>query len=330
MKSSIFITRKLPETVIEKIRENYQVRMWDYEDVPVPGDVLLKEVKKSDALLTMLSDRIDETVLTVGNQLKVVANLAVGFDNIDLETATKRGIAVCNTPDVLTDTTADLTFALLMATARRIVEGAEMVKHNQWNSWSPLLLAGRDIHHKTIGIVGMGKIGTAVAKRATGFDMNILYHNRKRKPETEQELGASYCSLEKLVEQSDFVVCLTLLTNETKHMFTREIFKKMKPTAFFINAGRGAVVDEDALYEALVAKELAGAGLDVFVKEPVGGDHPLVKLPNVVALPHIGSSSIQTRRAMMKLCIDNIDAVLRGKEPITLVNKEWKHPLIHS
>jgi glyoxylate reductase len=298
--------------------------MWDSEDVPVPRERLLEEAKTADALLTMLSDSIDEAVLTAGSQLKVVANLAVGFDNIDLETATKNGIAVCNTPDVLTDTTADLAFGLLMATARRLVEAAELVKKNEWKSWSPLLLAGHDVHHKTIGIVGMGKIGETVAKRATGFDMEILYHNRTRKPETEKSLGANYCSFDELVEKSDFIVSLTPLTNETRNMFTRDTFKKMKKNAIFINAGRGPVIDEQALYEALVEKDIAGAGLDVFVKEPIGADHPLLTLPNVVALPHIGSSSVETRVTMMKLCIDNIQAVINGENPLTLVNKDWK------
>jgi glyoxylate reductase len=321
MKPYIFITRKLPNTAVEMIQSDYEVSMWEHEDIPVPREVLLEEAKKADALLTMLSDAIDEEVLSIGTNLKVIANLAVGFDNIDIDAATKRGIAICNTPDVLTDTTADLAFALLMATARRIVEAAEMVKQDQWKSWSPLLLAGSDIHHKTIGIVGMGKIGSAVAKRATGFDMNILYHNRTRKPEVEKEIGAVYSSFDELVSKSDFIVCLTPLTAETKNLFTGDVFKKMKPSAIFINVGRGPVVDEDALYEALVEKEIAGAGLDVFVKEPISAEHPLLKLSNVVAIPHIGSSSVETRVTMMKLCLDNIEAVFTGKEPLTLVNK---------
>lgn len=294
------------------------------EEVPVPRERLLEEAKHADALLAMLADSIDEAVFTAGNQLKVVANLGVGFDNIDLKMASQKGIAVCNTPDVLTDTTADLAFALLMATARRLVEGTEMIKKNEWKSWSPLLLAGHDVHHKTIGIVGMGKIGETVAKRATGFDMKILYHNRTRKPEAEKALGAVYCSFDELVEKSDFIVCLTPLTNETRNMFTRETFKKMKKDAIFINVGRGPVVDEQALFDALVAQDIAGAGLDVFAKEPINADHPLLTLPNVVALPHIGSASVETRVTMMKLCLDNIIAVLKGKEPKTLVNKDWK------
>jgi glyoxylate reductase len=323
MKPYIYITRRLPRTAVELIETKYEVSMWEHEDIPVPREILIEEAKKANALLTMLSDTIDEVVLTAGSQLKVVANLAVGFDNIDIETATKQGIAICNTPYVLTDTTADLAFALLMATARRIVEAAEMVKQDQWKSWSPLLLAGHDIHHKTIGIVGMGKIGSTVARRATGFEMDILYHNRTRKPEVEQELGAVYCSFDELVAKSDFIVCLTPLTAETRNLFTRDVFKKMKPSAIFINVGRGPVVDENALYEALLEKDIAGAGLDVFVKEPINGEHPLLKLSNVVALPHIGSSSVETRVTMMKLCLDNIDAVLTGNNPTVLVNKDW-------
>lgn len=324
MKPYIYITRKLPSEVAEAIQAKYEVGMWGKEDIPVPKALLIEEAKKADALLTMLSDPIDESVLNAGDRLKVVANLAVGFDNIDLKTADKRGIAVCNTPDVLTDTTADLTFALLMATARRIVEASELVRQGEWKSWSPLLLAGHDVHHKTIGIVGMGKIGETVAKRATGFDMEILYHNRSRKLEAERNLGAVYSTFEELVSQSDFIVCLTPLTDSTKNLFSREVFRKMKKSAIFINASRGPVIDETALYEALVDKEIAGAGLDVFEKEPISADHPLLKLPNVVALPHIGSSSIETRMTMMRLCLDNIDAVLSGKDPLTVVNKEWK------
>lgn len=323
MKPYIYITRKLPQEAVERFQTEFEIKMWDFEDVPVPREILLKEAEKADALLTMLSDSIDEKVLNAGERLKVVANLAVGFDNIDIVTASKKGVAVCNTPDVLTDTTADLAFALLMATARRIVEASEMVKQGEWKSWSPLLLAGHDIHHKTIGIVGMGKIGSAVAKRATGFEMEILYHNRSRKPEIEKEIGAKFSSFDELVTKSDFIVCLTPLTNETRNLFTREVFKKMKPSSIFINAGRGPVVDEEALHAALVEGEIAGAGLDVFVKEPISGEHPLLSLPNVVAIPHIGSSSVETRITMMELCMENMIAVLNGKSPKTLVNQDW-------
>lgn len=321
MKPSIYITRKLPNEVVEPLKNKYEVKMWDKEDAAVPRSVLLEEAKSAGALLTMLSDQIDEELLSQSPELKIVANMAVGFDNVDIDAATRQGVAITNTPDVLTDTTADLTFALLMATARRVVEAAEFVKKGEWQSWSPLLLAGHDIHHKTIGIVGMGSIGTAVAKRAKGFDMNILYYNRSRKPEVEKMTGATYCSFDELIGRSDFVVCLTPLTNETKNLFTSTVFKRMKNNAIFINASRGPVVNETDLYEALVAGEIAGAGLDVFEQEPIPESHPLLALTNVVALPHIGSATVETRMGMMNLCVENIDAVLSGHPPKTLVNK---------
>lgn len=329
MKPYIFITRKLPEHVISRLNERYNIGMWDKEDIPVPRQRLLEEAQKANALLTMLSDSIDVEVIEAGTKLKVIANLAVGFDNIDIAAATRHGIAVCNTPDVLTDTTADLTFGLLMATARRLVEAAEFVKEGKWQSWSPLLLAGHDIHHKTIGIVGMGKIGETLAKRATGFDMEILYHNRTRKPEVEEAIGAKYASFDELVKRSDFIVCLTPLTHETRNLFTGDVFASMKRSAIFINASRGPVVDEEALLAALKNNTIAGAGLDVFTVEPISAEHPLLTLPNVVALPHIGSSSVETRETMMELCLDNIDMVLTGNAPKTIVNKDWNLQMSH-
>jgi len=320
MKPYIFITRKLPEQVVARLTERYEVMMWDKEDVAVPRDRLLQEAKKADALLTMLSDSIDEEVLSVGEKLKLIANLAVGYDNINVKAAANKGVLVTNTPEVLTDTTADLTFGLLLATARRLVEAAEFVKAGKWQSWSPLLLAGHDVHHKTIGIVGMGSIGETVAKRAKGFDMNILYHNRTRKPKEEEDLGAIYCTFEEILRQADFIVCLTPLTSETKNLFNKDSFKKMKKSAIFINASRGPVVNELDLYEALINGDIAGAGLDVFEKEPISSIHPLLQLPNVVALPHIGSASIETRTEMMHLCLENIDLVLSGNHPKTPVN----------
>lgn len=319
----VFITRKLSDNAIQPLMEVADVHIWNEEEKAVPREILLEEVKKADALLTMLSDKVDKELLDAAPKLKVIANLAVGYDNIDVEYANQKGIAICNTPDVLTDTTADLAFALLLSTARRVVEAAEFIKKGEWKSWSPLLLAGSDVHHKTIGIVGMGKIGEAVAKRATGFDMNILYHNRSRNVVAEERIGASYTSFDELIETSDFIVCLTPLTDETRGLFSKESFMKMKNSAVFINVSRGPVVDEDALYQALVTGEIAAAGLDVFEKEPVDANHPLLTLPNVVALPHIGSSSTETREKMMKLCCENIELVLINQQPKTLVNKEW-------
>lgn len=315
----VFITRKLKEELFSSLMEIADVKMWDSESEPVPRELLMKEAQKATALLTMLSDKVDEELLENAPNLKVVANLAVGYDNIDVKAASERGVTVCNTPDVLTETTADLTFALMLATARRITEAQGFVKEGRWQSWSPFLLAGADVHHKTIGIVGMGKIGQAVARRARGFGMEILYHNRTRHMEAEQELGTAYRSFEQLLEESDYVVCLTPLTDATRHLFDYDAFKRMKKSAFFINVGRGQVVDEEALIAALHHNEIAGAGLDVFHEEPIGSDHPLLHFPHVVAIPHIGSASVETRTTMIKLCRDNIVAVLQGNKAKTTV-----------
>ncbi|WP_404347524.1 D-glycerate dehydrogenase [Sutcliffiella horikoshii] len=315
----VFITRKLNEELFAPLMEIAEVKMWDSESEPVPREILMKEAQKATALLTMLSDKVDEELLKSAPNLKVVANLAVGYDNIDVKAASERGVTVCNTPDVLTETTADLTFALMLATARRITESQGFVKEGRWQSWSPFLLAGVDVHHKTIGIVGMGKIGQAVARRARGFGMEILYHNRNPHMEAEQELGAAYRSFEQLLEESDYVVCLTPLTDATRHLFDYDAFKRMKKSAFFINVGRGQVVDEEALIAALHHNEIAGAGLDVFYEEPIGSDHPLLLFTQVVAIPHIGSASVETRTTMIKLCRDNIVAVLQGNKAKTIV-----------
>ncbi len=318
-KPYVFITRKLPDETLAELNQIAEVKMWPNEEKAVPRDVLLTEASKADGLLTMLSDNIDSELLQQAPSLKVVANLAVGYDNIDIKSAGSLDISVCNTPDVLTDSTADLAFSLILATARRIVESANYVKEGKWSSWGPLLLAGADVHHKTIGIVGMGRIGEAVARRAKGFDMKILYHNRNRKPEAEVSLDAEYKDFHELLKQSDFVVSLAPLTPETKGMFNREAFQSMKESAIFINAGRGASVDEDALVEALQNKTIAGAGLDVFEKEPIDPKHPLLSMQQVVALPHIGSASVETRVKMAELACRNIANILNGKEPETSV-----------
>ncbi|MBH0175798.1 D-glycerate dehydrogenase [Fictibacillus sp. 23RED33] len=312
-KPYVFITRKLPKETVSQLEQIAEINMWPHEEKAVPREVLLKEIKKADGLLTMLSDKIDSELLDEASSVKVIANLAVGYDNIDVEAAKQKGITVCNTPDVLTDSTADLAFSLILATARRIVESANYVKEGKWNSWGPLLLAGADVHHKTIGIVGMGRIGEAVARRAKGFDMKILYHNRNRKPDAEISLGAEYKELHELLKQSDFVVSLAPLTSETKGMFNKEAFQSMKNSSIFINAGRGATVDESALIEALRNQEIAGAGLDVFQQEPIEVDHPLLSMKQVVALPHIGSASVETRMKMAELACRNITNILDGK-----------------
>ncbi|WP_088053103.1 2-hydroxyacid dehydrogenase [Virgibacillus dakarensis] len=318
-KSSIYITRKLPEEVIEPYRKLFHIRMWEREDVPVPRDLLIKEVKDADGLFCLLTEKIDQEVLEHASHLKIVANMAVGYDNIDVKAAAKLGITVTNTPDVLTETTADLAFALLMTTARRMMEASDYIKADHWQYWSPLLLAGSDIHHKTIGIVGMGRIGTAIARRASGFGMDILYHNRSRHPRAEEQLHAVYADFDTILGKSDFVVSVIPLTKETERMFDQQAFEKMKQSGIFINVSRGGVVDECALYKALVKKEIRAAGLDVFEKEPIRKDHPLLQLENVVCLPHIGSASVETRMEMARLCLENIRNVLHGEEPMTPV-----------
>ncbi|MCM2991275.1 D-glycerate dehydrogenase [Bacillus safensis] len=318
-KPYVYITRKLDEASLTPLKEVAHVEMWPSEDEPCPREELETQAAKADALLTMLSDQIDEFLLSKAPNIKVVANLAVGYDNIDLEAAKKRGITVCHTPDVLTESTADLAFALLMASARRIVEASDWIKDGNWTGWGPLLLAGADVHHKTLGIVGMGSIGTALAKRAKGFNMNVLYHNRSRKREAEAQLGVTYADFEELLKQSDFIVCLTPLTPETKDMFNEKAFDLMKNSAYFINVSRGQTVDEDALYEAVKTGKIAGAGLDVFRQEPVSPSHPLTTLRNVTVLPHIGSASVETRKTMMRLCAENIVLVLQDEPAKTPV-----------
>lgn len=319
-KPYVYVTRKLPEETLKALKEIAEVGMWPHEEKAVPREVLLKEAQKAEGLLTMLSDKVDGELFDNAPSLKVVANLAVGYDNIDINKAKDNNVTVCNTPDVLTDSTADLAFSLILATARRVVESANYVKEGKWNSWGPLLLAGSDVHHKTIGIVGMGRIGEAVARRAKGFDMNILYHNRNRKPEAERNLDAEYKDFYDLLKVSDFVVCLAPLTAETKGMFNREAFQAMKNSAIFINAGRGASVDEEALVDALQNGTIAGAGLDVFEKEPIALDHPLLTMNQVVALPHIGSASVETRMKMAELACRNIASILDGKAAETPVS----------
>ncbi|AXI09858.1 D-glycerate dehydrogenase [Oceanobacillus zhaokaii] len=311
-KQRIYITRSLDEAVIAPYANLFEIRMWEKEEEPVPREILLEEVKNADGLFCMLSDKIDDELLQHSSNLKVVSNLAVGYDNIDLDAAKKHGVIATNTPDVLTETTADLGFALLMATARRIVEANQYIKTNQWQNWAPYLLAGSDIHHKTIGIVGMGRIGEAIARRAKGFDMNILYHNRSRKPVAEKDLQATYVSFEQLIGEADFIVSVVPFTPETSKIFNEAAFEKMKQTAIFINISRGATVDEDALVEALRTNKIKAAGLDVFEVEPITNEHPLMQLDNAVCIPHIGSASEETRTEMIQLCMDNIAGVLNG------------------
>ncbi len=315
MKKRIYITRRLPEEAVEPLREHYDVRMWEHEGESVPREVLLEEASSAHALWTMLSDTVDREVFERATHLKVVSNLAVGYNNIDLNAAKEHGVIVTNTPDVLTETTADLTFGLMMMTARRLGEAERDLRAGKWKSWLPMGYVGMDLYQAKLGIIGMGRIGEAVARRARGFDMEVLYHNRTRRHESESMYGFTYAELDELLTQSDFVVVLAPLTDETRGMLGAKEFAKMKETSIFINVARGEIIDEQALYEALRAKKIWGAGLDVFTKEPIDLDHPLLTLPNVTTLPHIGSATIRTRLAMMALNRDAITNVLEGKEP---------------
>lgn len=318
-KPYVYVARKVPDEALRPIANVAEIGMWQEAEQPVPRDVLMEEAARADGLVTMLTEQMDEELFENADRLKIVANVAVGYDNIDVEAARNHDVIVTNTPGVLTDTTADLTFALMMAAARRVIEAAEYVKEDKWTVWSPMQLAGLDIHHKTIGIVGMGRIGQAVARRSKGFDMEILYHNRNRRPETERELGAEYVGFEELLKRSDFVICLIPLTAETKEMFNAGAFRKMKNSAVFVNVARGGVVDEAALEKALRTGGIAAAGLDVFQNEPIASTHPLLQLKNVAALPHIGSASRETRIKMIELACRNAALVLEGKAPETPV-----------
>ncbi|MFD1736972.1 2-hydroxyacid dehydrogenase [Bacillus salitolerans] len=322
MKPSIYITRKIPDNALQLLKNECNVTMWDEEDIPVPKEVLEEKIATVDGLFSMLTDSIDESLIEKGNKLKVISNLAVGFNNIDIKAATEKGIMVTNTPGVLTEATADLTFSLLMATARRIPEASEFVRTGEWKSWSPMLLTGQDVYGATIGIIGMGRIGEAVARRAMGFNMNILYHNRTRKIEAEETLGASYVDLDTLLAQSDYVVLLAPFTEQTRNLIARRELDLMKSSAILINVARGGMVNEQDLYDALHNRQIWGAGLDVFEHEPVPLNHPLLTLPNVIVLPHIGSASISTRIKMAEVAATNLIQGLNGQIPACLVNRE--------
>lgn len=317
---SVYVARRLPDEALAILQERFQVEIWPEAATPVPRDELLAKIKGKDGVLTLVTDRVDREFLdAAGSRLQVVANMAVGVDNIDLEACRERGVIVTNTPDVLTETTADLVWALLLAAARRVVEGHLLIQRGQWKSWHPMFMTGQDVHGKVLGIVGAGRIGSAVARRAVGFNMNILYHNRRRNLDLEAAVGATYAQFDQLLQESDFVVCMLPLTAETAGRFGAREFALMKPTAVFVNASRGAIVDEDALVNALKTGQIWAAGLDVFAREPIGSDHPLLTLPNCVCLPHIGSASIETRMAMATLAARNVAAVLSGQEPLTPV-----------
>lgn len=318
----VYITRKIPDVAVSLLESCFNVSMWPHEDSCVPRDVLLGEVKDAHGLLSMLTDKIDTDLLMHAPKLRIVANMAVGYDNIDVSACTKRGILVTNTPGVLTDATADLAFGLLLATARRIPEAQDYLKANLWKTWAPMLLTGLEVWGRTIGILGMGQIGTAVARRAKGFNMRILYYSRSRNLSAEEELGAEYVSLSHLLQESDFVSIHLPLSEETRGLIGEHEPSQMKPTSVLINTARGEIVDEEALVKALREKRIWGAGLDVYSQEPIPSDSPLLELDNVVLLPHIGSATVKTRTEMALLAAGNIQEYLLSGIPLTPVNPE--------
>ena len=322
MSLNVFITRQIPEEGIKLLKKYCQTVEVNPYDRPLSYDELLRQVKGRDAILTMLSDRIDAYLISESNGLKVIANYAVGYDNIDIKAATAKGIVVTNTPGVLTDSTADMAWALLFAITRRIVEGDRLTRAGKFVGWAPMLLLGGDIVGKTLGIVGAGRIGTAMTMRARGWYMKVLYTTQSnRNVVLEEILGAKRVDLETLLKESDFISIHTPLSEKTKHLIGTKELSLMKKTAYLINTARGAVIDEEALVIALRNKQIAGAGLDVYEEEPKLKPG-LAELDNVVLAPHLGSATIEARTKMSVIAAENIIAVLNGQKPNNCVNPE--------
>ncbi|HEX8969647.1 MAG TPA: D-glycerate dehydrogenase [Chloroflexota bacterium] len=319
----VFVSRILPEQGLQPIVARTRADVWQ-DELPPPRAELLRRVAGMDGLVTLVTDPVDDELLDrAGPQLKVVSNYAVGFDNIDVPACTRRGIAVGNTAGVLTETTADAAFALLMAAARRIPEGHDYVRQGRWKTWGPMLLLGPDVHHATLGIVGFGRIGRQVARRARGFDMQVLYYDvQAASTEDEARLGVRRASLEEILAESDFITLHVNLTSETHHLMNRQAFARMKRSAMLINASRGPVVDPDDLYDALKDGVIAAAALDVTEPEPLPGDHKLLTLPNCLVVPHIASGSYATRGNMASIAAENLFAGLEHRPLPSFVNPE--------
>jgi glyoxylate reductase len=325
-KPRIFVTRLIPEKGLEMVRQEAEVEVWQ-DPLPPPYPTLLRKAKGMDALLCLLTDKIDENLMdAIGPRLKVISQMAVGFDNIDIAAATARGIPVGNTPGVLTDTTADFAWALLMAAARRVAQGDRFTRAGKWNTWGPIDFLGPDVTSGTLGIVGFGRIGQGLAKRAQGFDMRILYFDRRRQPEFEQKYNAQFVDLNTLLAESDFVSLHTILSQETYHLIDDARLKKMKPTAILINTARGPVVDSMALYRALSSGTIACAALDVTEPEPIKPGHPLLTLDNILITPHIASASYRTRNRMATMAAENLIAGLKGELLPNCVNPQVYTP----
>jgi glyoxylate reductase len=320
-KHKVYITRQLFPEAIKIIEEVADIKVFKGQNKPVPRDLLLKEARVVDGIISLLTDSIDEELMDQAENLKVVSNYAVGYNNIKVDEATKRGIRVTNTPGVLTDTTADCAFTLMMAIARRIVEADKYIRNGKWvHAWGPKMFVGGDINGKTLGIVGLGRIGSAMVPRARGFNMDVVYYDCVRNHEKERELNIECRTLKEVLENSDFVSMHVPLKPETHHMIGEEQLRMMKPTAYLVNTSRGPVINEKALYKALKEGWIAGAALDVHEREPTDPDSPLLDLDNIIVTPHIASASVETRTKMAVIAATNCAAVLRGEEPPNLVN----------
>lgn len=322
MRPRVLVTRRLPQPALDIVAAACEMELWPQESEPMPREQLLARAAHADGLLCLLTDRIDSELLAAAPQLRVAAVMAVGYDSVDVPALTARRVLLTNTPGVLTETTADLAWALILAASRRIVEGHKLIDADGWGRWSPMQMVGRDVFGATIGVVGAGRIGTAVLRRAAGFSMQLRYHNRRPDPQLEQQLGAQYRSLEALLAESDVVVVTAPLTEQTRGMFGAAEFARMKETAVFVNVARGGLVREDDLFQALQRGRPWAAGLDVFAHEPITADHPLLQLPQVVAVPHIGSATVATRTRMATLAAENVVAALTGRPVPSPVNAE--------
>lgn len=321
-KPEIYVTREIPERGLKIINQRFKAVVWP-EYAPPPKNVIKEHVKNADGLVSLLSDKIDAEIFDKAPELKIVSQFAVGFDNIDVKEATKRGIYVTNTPGVLTETTADFAWALLMAVARRVVEADKYIRTGKWKvGWHPQMLSGRDVHGGTIGIVGAGRIGSAVARRAKGFDMRILYYDVVPRPDLERDTDAERVDLDTLLKKSDFVSVHVPFMRATYHLIDENKLNLMKESAFLINNSRGPIINERALYKALKERSIAGAALDVFEQEPTPENNPLLELENVVLSPHISSSSYETRSRMAEIVAENLIEFFEGRKPPNLVNSE--------
>jgi glyoxylate reductase len=317
----VFVTRDIGKNILGMLTPYAEVEVFPGEEGPSRQE-LIKRLAGKEALLCTVTDPVDEEVIAASPGLKIISNFGVGYNNIDVEAATRRGILVTNTPGVLTDATADLTWALILDVARRVSEGDRLVRRGGWTGWSPRFMLGTEVTGKTLGIIGMGRIGRAVARRAHGFRMRILYCSRTRLTEREErELGAEYASLPRLLRESDFVSLHAPYTSETHGLIGRDELRLMKPTAFLINTARGQLVDEEALVAALKQGEIAGAALDVYEREPEV-PQALVEMEQVVLAPHLGSATLETREAMARLAVENLIAYFRGERPPHPVNGE--------